>query len=70
MSLMWHGFASMNSRLHERLRCGLPAERTDIWSFLPLGRTKRAGFGVRQYDGILLALSTAYVMLLSAGAFE
>jgi len=70
MSLMRHGFARANSRLHERHRCGLRAERTDIRPFLPLCGTKRAGFGVRQYDEILLALSTVYVMLLSAGAFE
>jgi hypothetical protein len=41
MSLMRHGFASANSRLSERLRCGLRAERMDIQSFLPLGGTKR-----------------------------
>jgi hypothetical protein len=70
MSLVRHGFASANSQLHERLRCGLRAERTGSRAFLPSGGTKRVGFDVPQYGGILLALSAAYVVVLSACAFE
>ena len=57
------------SQVHERLRCGLRAERAGILAFLPLGETKRPRFGIPPYGGILLALCAAYVPP-SAGTFE
>jgi hypothetical protein len=70
MSPMRYGFAAAISQLHDRLRCGLRAERADIRAFLPWAETKRAGFRIPRYAGILVTLSTAYVVVLSVGALE